>query len=253
MLKIIAEIGTCFASNKPQTVAGAVRTAFNCGADLVKLQWFVSDQLACRRGGRGKTKSLVPWVIPIDHMNNIIDKYKGRVGVSIFALWNGNPKYFADFAFIKTATQEYQNSMLAQNVSEISMETECPLVISVPRDGCLVVGNYFSPKPITWLYAEPRYPALYTSYLCGQCAGAARDRIQEMKSILPGEFGLSDHTVDSKLATYVIRRHPDLACVEKHFCYSERLRGKTPDSGPWSLGTKAFAQFVRDAKRQQNA
>lgn len=139
-------------------------------------------------------------------------------------------------AFIKTATHEYQHFALADLASNYS-EAGIPLYVSVPRDGCLIQGNYSSPLPITWLYAEPFYPAFDDDYDV--------ERLWQMQRRLIGNIGLSDHTEDYTLALKALKVWPKLAVIEKHFCYDESLRGKTPDSGPWSLSVKDFAAFVK--------
>jgi sialic acid synthase SpsE len=109
-------------------------------------------------------------------------------------------------------------------------------MVSVPHDATLVIGNYASPFPIVWLYCVSLYPAPEGSYYNG--------RLDNMVVRLPGRTGLSDHTPDVHLAKRMLRHYPDLAYIEKHFCYDENLRGKTPDSGPWSMGCDEFKKLA---------
>ena len=250
MVTIVSELGTCFQPGKPETLGDAAKAALNCGADLVKVQCFEAEGLCRRRGGLAFRDDLARWELSFTSLERIFGDDLGKVGVTFFnsyPTWRIQPQLVKKLAFLKTATQEYQYAKLAQRLSKLASEAGIPMIVSVPRDGCLVVGNYSSVKPITWLYSEPVYPAKFSDYQCGQ--GGRWDRIEGMKRVLPGRFGLSDHTTDQHMAKFTLHQHPDLDMIEKHFCYDENLRGKTPDSGSWALGCKEFEAFVKEIKR----
>ena len=251
-MQVISEVGTCWLPRK-FFLEEAIKAALDCGSDMVKLQyWTDGKMLAMRRGG---AKGLEQWEISpkrvIELAEQLFEKHKRPVlGISVFhpedvgrlerAAFNSKK---IPLAFIKTATQEYQYAALAEAVSSFSALQVVPLYVSVPRDGCLTVGNYHSPQPITWLYAEPFYPASLFDYDGG--------RIPKMRTRLPGRVGLSDHTQHEVLLRNLTRspsfdlKQPDV--VEKHLCYHEELRGLVPDGGPWSLSPADFKKYVEVA------
>jgi sialic acid synthase SpsE len=252
-MQVIAEVGSGFIPGK-FPLESAIKAAMDCGADLCKIQfWSSGAQLAMRRGG---AKGLEQWQLRPSYVVELAEKlaaeYKRPVlGASIFhpddvrrlELATINSRKIP-LALVKSATQEYQYAALAEALSAFSTSQEVPLIVSVPRDGCLVVGNYHSPQPTTWLYAEPSYPAAVSQY--------DPTRIPHMRQRLPGKFGLSDHTPNCAL----LRKFVDLEngfteyvldCVERHFLYDEYLRGQVPDGGPWSLSRADFKEYVKIA------
>jgi hypothetical protein len=260
-MKVIAEVGSNWQRvNFP--LLDAIKAALDCGADLVKVQfWSNGKKLAMRRGGSAGLDEWGLSAVELLRMAVDLSIEYGRLvlGASVFS-----PEDAGDLAskiswlkssplaFVKTATQEYQWAALAEVVSELSVCSDTPLYVSVPRDGCLTVGNYHSGQPITWLYCEPKYPAELYSYKIGRMCDRATEcnRLAEMAERLPGLIGLSDHTIDAKLVEELwggLKYAKGLACVEKHFCYHEGLRGKTPDAGPWSLSQKDFREYVKVA------
>lgn len=247
-MKVIAEIGTAWLPGT-HPLRDAVKAAFDCGADLVKVQFWQDDGISRRRNGA----KLDTWKLSCAELLDLADQFPSRIGASAFIPWDlemlkgvclnrdGCP-----LAFIKSATQEYQYAALAHSMSVFSYVHHVPLYVSVPHDGCLVVGNYGSPLPITWLYCEPSYPAEYWDY--------SHYRTEKMRRRLPGMVGLSDHTVDAHLLGMLLRSKCQdgagirLDAVEKHFCYDESLRDKVPDGGSWSLSPKAFTEYVKIAR-----
>lgn len=247
--KIVAEIGTCFEGGSPHKLVNAVRAALNCGADLVKIQYFTAERLAARRNV--PVTKLVPWELNIHNLIDLVSKFPPKtLGVTCFSPLDvplaEPPATELPLAFVKTATQEWQCAALAQEFAKLT-GAGVPLYVSVPRDACLVVGNYSAREPITWLYAEPKYPSGFCDYQIGQTD--TPNRLSEMRDRLPGKIGLSDHTMDSRLAEFAVIKFSELAAIEKHFCYHETLRGKTPDSGPWAMGQKEFTKFAETLKR----
>jgi sialic acid synthase SpsE len=239
-------------------VEDAIQAALDCGADLVKLQWFrAAGRLSMRRGG---VEGLGQWKLSTVQLMTLIDKFADKLGLSVFdpedveALSSeavyGNS--FDGLAFLKSATQEYQYAILAETMSRFSAGFSVPLYVSIPRDGCLVMGNYWSSQKVTWLQCAPEYPASPLSY--------SWERQAEMARRLPGNHGLSDHTPGSTLLEswkYMMSSLPDrtdlpkcCSVVEKHFCYHESLRGVVPDGGPWSLSQADFKKYVEVAHGQ---
>jgi sialic acid synthase SpsE len=246
-MQVIAEVGTAWLPKK-FPLADAIKAALDCGADLVKIQyWQHGEVLAMRRGG---AKGLERWNLSAQEVISLASKLAleyGRtvLGCSVFHSddvfgLEENGAHCASLALIKTATQEYQCAALAEAASELSLQRQIPLYVSIPPDGCLVMGNYSSPLQITWLQCAPRYPACRRHY-------NGRRQI-DMAQVLPGKFGLSDHTVDSNMLTDWVKAEGfKLDCVEKHFCYNEKLRKLVPDGGPWSLSQADFKQYVKVA------
>jgi sialic acid synthase SpsE len=244
-MQVIAEVGTSWLPKK-FPLQSAINAALDCGADLVKIQfWRNGEALSRRRGG---AKALEKWSLSMDDMAELLDIDHGPplLGCSVFDDEDAEELIDANIcsemlAFIKTATQEYQCAGLAETVSCLSRQGRVPLYVSVPQDGCLVMGNYSSPLPITWMQCAPRYPASVIDY--------SEKRQVQMMERLPGKFGLSDHTENSILLRLWTANDcsPKLDCVEKHFCYNEKLRKLVPDGGPWSLSRKAFKEYVKVA------
>jgi len=247
--KLIAEIGTNWHPGKKYSLKAAVAKALECGADLVKLQVFKADLLAKRRGCA--VSDLKPWAIPINWLDEILSDFVGDngrslVGISVFdamhlmvmsSVWNVLP------AFIKSATQEYQYAALADTMSDASDRLDIPLIVSMPPDAPLVVGNYSSPLKITWMLCIPRYPAPRSAY--------DLKRLIRMKNELPGCcVGVSDHTayhpdfIPLAESWLSVHKEPAISCWEKHFCYDEDLRANTPDSGSWALGVESFKRLA---------
>jgi sialic acid synthase SpsE len=250
MILVVAEVGSNF-SPQDYPLEDAIKSALDCGADLVKLQFFEHAwRLAFRRNPETE-EVLQTWRLEPKQLVELAHKFPGVVGFSVFhdidvTRVESETKYArpkVPLAFVKTATQEFGCALLARKVSAMAQHLDIPLFVSVPRDGCLTVGNYEASQAITWLYCEPFYPAQFDQYKLGQVASHV-SRIAEMQARLPGRFGLSDHTTNEQLARFAISRHPDLYCIEKHFCYHEGLRGQTPDSGPWALGVPEFKKFA---------
>ena len=250
--KLVAEIGTCFGPYSRESFWDACEAALDCGADLVKVQIFDPKDLA-RRRGIGPEK-LEPWdirnfssqcsgVSQGEEQSRLTEKcYRLVIGASVFGMYHlrtciaPDMGHWGGLAFIKTASSEWQHARLAEAASLQSCWDSIPLFVSVPPDATLAIGNYFSSQPITWLYCEPYYPANGRYNL---------DRLKQMAERLPGRVGLSDHTDNLTLAQSALREFPDLAVIEKHFCYNEDLRGKTPDAGPWSLSQADFRKLAK--------
>lgn len=246
MTKLVAEIGSCWKPEDKTSITDAIKAALDCGADLVKLQVYDAVKLAWRRGV--KRDQLLPWALTYRDLLEIIEEFPGRVGASFFDVQTldslrthcsfSGIKLAELLAFAKSATQEYQWAALAKQMSYVSVTTGVPLFVSVPSDGTMVVGNYLSPEPITWLWCEPFYPAneYYLDYR----------RLESMGERLPGKLGVSDHTSDVSFAASILNRSQfkNLSAWEKHFCYNESLRGKTPDAGPWSLSREKFEELA---------
>jgi sialic acid synthase SpsE len=226
----------------------------DAGADCVKLQVFGAQELARRRGG--DPERLRPFEID-QRTFNMLAEGLGRksipFGTSVFGPASANTVcgHLASMAFLKTATQEYQYAILAERVSAYAASAETPLLVSVPPDACLTVGNYWSDKPITWLACVPHYPASWEDYIGPWVGGQPRYAVlARMFDTLPGRFGISDHTPKAELHRCLKERLGDkfsgkLVVWEKHFCYDESLRDHVPDGGPWSLSKTNFAKFAR--------
>ena len=248
---IIAELGTGWKPFKPQTLVDAAKAARDCGADVVKVQYYDAELLAQRRGCA--TSKLRPWALAgsegcLGH--KVLAKIKADIplGVTVFH-WARLASLLRDITplFLKTATQEYQGASLASGLcSELLVQGHSMLFVSFPIPTVPHVGNYFSTQPITWMACVPHYPALpvdynpYLRYPHGQYTRALHN--------VPGRLGLSDHTVDGVAAALWLKEFPNLFAIEKHFCYTESLRGKTPDSGPWSLSRRDFRDFVKTVR-----
>jgi len=242
---LIAELGSCFQPGKPETLLDAAEAAMDAGADCVKLQVFEAQELARRRGG--DAERLKPFEIghrAFAMLAEGLNKKGISFGASVFGPASANTVcgHLANMAFLKTATQEYQYAILVERVSAYAASAETPLLVSVPPDACLTVGNYWSDKPITWLSCVPHYPAAEKDYTVRHLA--------RMFDTLPGRFGISDHTPDGMLYRGLERQLGDkfsgkLVVWERHFCYDESLRGHVPDGGPWSLSRTDFAKFAR--------
>jgi len=247
-MKVIAECGSGWLPGK-YPLEDAIHAALDCGADLVKIQFWTSGKmLAMRRGG---AKGLEQWELKARYVRDLAEKlfveYKRPVlGVSAFhpddvvALARstfGGEKF--KLAFLKSASQEYQYAALAEAMGSFSATEEVPLLVSIPPTGCLAVSNYHSPAPITWMACVPHYPANAEDY--------AISRIGAMLDTLPGKTGLSDHTPDLSLLQKFSDHFGSLAVVEKHLLFHEDLRGNVPDGGPWSLSQADFKKYVEVA------
>jgi len=240
--KLVAEVGSCWKPGNFQSLKDACKAALDCGADLVKVQVFNAESLAVRRNC--SPEKLRPWSIPVDWLQHleparVNDKVEAKLGISLFRPEEADVlRDFCSvqFAFVKSASQEYQYARLAESLSRYSCKPGVPLVVSVPPDGTLAVGNYYSPYPITWLWCEPFYPAneKYLDY----------KRLDDMASRLPGQIGVSDHTSDVSFARSLLAQRK-VDAWEKHFCYDESLRGNCPDGGPWSLSREKFRELAK--------
>lgn len=243
-MQLIAEVGSCFQPNDPMSLLDAAKAAMDLGADVVKLQVYNAEELSRRRGV--EPAKLEPWALDkrFGELAQALIKARIPFGASVFggASANAVMAYAADMKFLKTATQEYQCAALADRVSAYAVAAGIPLYVSVPEDACLVVGNYWSEKPITWLYCVPHYPAHADNYDSKQ--------LERMMGCLPGQFGVSDHTPDKALfERFWSVFEQNIVAYERHFCYDESLRDRVPDGGPWSLNRKDFGKFAKEAKR----
>ena len=247
-MKLIAEIGTCWERGNRDSLFAAVQAAENCGADIVKVQFICPVCLAARRGIT--PEKLMPWDMR-PHFEWLTSQVKKhctvKLGVSIFcvhgrdAIHKAAPKGVIEF--VKTATQEFQWADLASAVNNVSIARGMDLYVSVPPDGTLVVGNYGSTKPITWMYCVPEYPVVQNLLGLGEIY--EEERMARMVRRLPGKHGISDHTAGIELAANMLKIFPTMDAWEKHFCYDESLRGKTPDAGTWSLSQEDFTRMAR--------
>lgn len=245
-MKVIAEIGSCWLRDG-YPLDDAIHAALACGADLVKIQWWSNEWSIMRR--RAMVAGLDKWKLSTKEVHDLLKKWADKCGKPVIGFSVFDPKdvqalqdrCFNDekipAAFIKTASQEWQWAALAEAVSGFSLQQDVPLYVSVPAGATMSVGNYWSGKPITWLYCVPEYPAEFSV-----------DTEQEMRVMinrLPGFKGVSDHTFHER--PFVGGAFDLLRVTEKHFCYTEDLRGKCPDGGPWSLSPKNFEKYMETA------
>lgn len=231
-MKLVAEIGSCFQPGKPYSVIDAARRAMEAGADMVKLQVFRAEALAYRRGRTPET--LRPFEVP-PAVTEALARANIPFGVTLFGPF---PYSIRDTAFYKVAAHEWQYAVQAQTVCEYAHEQSVPLIVSVPPDACLAVGNYWSAMPITWLHCVPAYPAHADDYHV--------KRMEAMKGTMPGNFGVSDHTPDCSLFNrFMTYFGGGINVWEKHFCYDEALRSQVPDGGPWSVDAAELSRLAR--------
>jgi len=235
-ITLVADIGSNWGGGI-EGLLKAARKARECGANLVKIQFYLAETLALRRSAT--RDALSPWEISEEFLGELVSEFPPlRLGITVFHPDDVEraTSCIENYAFIKTATQEWQYVALAEAVSQYSAKTGVPLFVSVPRGAPLIVGNYSSPYPITWLACDHSYPAT--------CLGIA-ERIEAIARYLPGYAGFSDHSEGLGITEYVLGEVGDkLSVVEKHFCYDENLRGKAPDSGSWALGRDEFAKLA---------
>ena len=247
MIKVIAEIGSNFFPNDRESCLSAIKSAEDCGADLVKVQLFDALNLSFRRGGSSKSVYLEQWSL-MDDFCWLAQKVKQDcsvgLGASIFCGNSGRVfhEQVGYLSFVKIASQEFQWASLAQAVSLMACVRDITLMVSVPPDAPLIVGNYMAKNPIVWMLCQPEYPARKDSY--------GSFRINEMANRLPGLIGVSDHTVignDRSMASILLddyKCRESVSYWERHFCYDKKLRGLSPDGGDWSSGPAEFKKLV---------
>ena len=250
---IIAELGSCFKPGKPKTLLDAAKAARDCGADMVKIQVYNTQGLAWRRGC--PEKKLKPWALLDDGVPQGLLRELAKIvpfGASVFAggshltsICQCGPQ------FLKTATQEYQAVHIVSEVCIRALAFEkVQIYASFQIPTVPHVGNYVSKHPIVWMACVPQYPAQNADYVVW---GGYPSRGQEARYIralhnVPGLLGLSDHTLDFWTTECWLKEFPNLFAIERHFCYNESLRGKTPDAGPWSLSRRDFKDFVKTVR-----
>ena len=261
-MQVICEIGSGWVRDQ-YPVEDAIKAAFDCGADFVKIQWWQNGKkLSMRRGG---VVELEPWSLSASELLSLIEKFPRKtLGASVFDPGDiGDLCHLSAFGkdavsrlgFLKVATQEHRYASLVERASSFSAAHRIPIFVSIPNDGCLTMGDYSSPLPITWLQCVPYYPAAVAAY--------DPFRIGQMRDRLPGHFGISDHTAGlgliRKWAKGIERTTYDpltdqadaeimnIDVAEVHFCYHAALRGLVPDGGPWSLSPADFKKYVEVA------
>ena len=216
---IIAELGMNAYPFTPERLDVMCKTAANCGADAVKIQFFRAAHFPA---SERETKK--PYEFPATRLSEFVEiahRNELKAGASVFEPRHVEKAALAGMDFLKIASREFRNEKLAM---ACQLDTSLPIYQSWPVGQAFIEAHDIELDDWHWLLCIPIYPTSWQA-------------AEEIASLLEPPFeGWSSHT--NNWRDCEIAKDRGATIFEKHLA----LNRSDPEYR-WSLLPAAFEKM----------